>query len=138
MASSISLNEERVRQLWIDHLIHHLEYPAGYLVVEQALHMLPHVQGRGRLPNRRLDLLVMAPHPGREYLWPLLMIEFKRGPLQFCHMQQVLGYNGYVQAPFLAVANAQDLRFGKADAPITEWIPQLPTYPELLHGLLQS
>lgn len=100
--------EEMVRQQWIQHLTQPLGYPIESLGVEKELRQMPHLAlSPMKLPTRRADLIVF----GRDLL-PLLLIEFKAVPLTEKAWRQVLGYNFYLGAPFVALANGQEARFG--------------------------
>ena len=66
--------EEEVRQALLLDIISHRGYPLHLIAIEKSLSSLPHLQqGKLKVPNRRLDLLVYAPST----LTPLLMIEYK-------------------------------------------------------------
>ncbi len=112
--------EERVRQQWIQRMIGSLGFPKGFLVVEKQLKELPHLQGAS-VPDRRLDLLVLSS------LYPLLLIECKAGPLSEDGMDQLIGYNHYVKAPFLALVNEREVKFAYPDGRGSF----LPTFQEL-------
>lgn len=87
-------------------MIGQLGYPRELLVVEKKLSSLPHLQLKGDLPNRRADLLCFGKNIHPDYaLFPLLLIECKEGPVERQAEEQALGYNHYVQAPYVALAN---------------------------------
>lgn len=110
--------EEEVRQRLLNTLVNDLQYPAECLGVEQALHLLPHLQVQNSvLPDRRADVICFAKgiHP-QHALYPLLLIECKAIPLNDKVLKQVVGYNHYVGAYFVAVANASEVKTGWYDA----------------------
>jgi hypothetical protein len=134
------LPEERVRQRLVSYLVESLGYPRSLILTEQALHQLPHLRGsKAKLPLRRLDILCYASdiHP-EHALYPLLLIECKAVPLNSRTRQQVIGYNHYVGAHFLAIANAQEIQTGYFDVSQREYRfgQGLPTYEQLMDRLM--
>lgn len=101
-----SLPEERVRQVLIQEMIFRLGYPASNIAIEKSLDQLPHLQNKNALPRRRADLIVFAKdiHP-QHLLYPLLLIECKAVPLRKPLLRQLLGYNKYIGAYFVAAVN---------------------------------
>ena len=99
------MSEEVIRQELIVTLLA-LGYPKSLMVIEKELSQLPHLR-KGRVPKRRLDLLCFAKKGGLVY--PLLLIECKAIPLLPSALEQVLGYNYYVEALFVAITNRSDV-----------------------------
>lgn len=134
-----ALPEERVRQELIHYLIHYLGFPQSLIAVEKQIKEIPHLQNQAKLPNRRIDILCYAKdiHP-RHALYPLLLIECKAVPLDAGAWRQIKGYNHYIRAPFLALANADSKKFtwemNKKQSP--EIIEYIPKYSELINYLL--
>lgn len=131
--------EERVRQRVVELMIHKLDYPLPYIAVEKELGQLPHITlPRSKLPKRRFDIIAFAKdiHP-KHSLCPLLLIECKAVALTPRVANQVVGYNDYVQAPFVAVANEERILTGSYDkeAGIFRFAEGLPSYPQLLEAL---
>lgn len=126
--------EEVVRQNLLGLMTEKLGYPKGCIVIEKALSQLPHlpVSLRKGAPDRRVDILVYRNHPEKG-LVPLLLIECKAVPLKHAALQQVVGYNHYVGAPYVAIANADRLFMGWHEGVNRELrtIDFLPTYQEL-------
>ncbi len=128
--------EERVRQKLLNRMIKDLGYPKEYIAVEVALSQLPHLSLRSsdEVPSRRVDILVFAKgiDPDHE-LYPLLMVECKAAPLTHRFAQQVVGYNESVGAPFLALANGEEVLTGFWDEILGhyEFRPGLPGFSEL-------
>ena len=131
--------EEGVRQRLLHKMINELGYPAECLGVEQALHLLPHITLKATsLPDRRADVICFAKgiHPTHA-MYPLLLVECKAVPLTEKVVKQVAGYNHYVGAYFIAVANDTAIRTGWYDPDIGEYcfINHLPRYQDLLASL---
>lgn len=129
--------EETVRQQLLHIMTSQLGYPPGCIVVEKALSQLPHLSLKDvNLPDRRVDILVYTNVNGVG-LTPLLLIECKAVPLKPAALQQVAGYNHYIQAPFIAVANS-DKVFCGWQSPSTkkyEFVEFIPNYRDLVSKL---
>ncbi len=116
--------EEVVRQSWLKKMVCELGYPKELLVVEKELGELPHLFNQA-LPQRRLDILCYAKKEG---LTPLLLLECKDGRLSQQALDQVMGYNHFIQAPFVGLINInQAIVSGKS----ATW-QLIPSYQELL------
>ena len=109
------LPEERIRLAWIQKMVRDLGYPRHMVAVEKELSQLPHLLGQ-KLPKRRADIIIFASniHPDHA-LYPLLMIECKATKLLPHVASQVIGYNEFVKAPYIAIANDEDLMLGSFD-----------------------
>src|SRR5690242_1968972 len=101
--------EELVRQRWIRRMVDELGFPKELIVVEKGIQELPHLAFR-KAPERRLDILCYG--KGEDSLFPLLLIECKEGKLSESAINQVLGYNHFVEAPFVAVVSDNEVRLG--------------------------
>lgn len=125
--------EEYVRQRLLRYMIDDLGYPKGLIVVEKALDQLPHLQGKGQLPDRRVDILVYGKEVGAA-LVPLLLIECKAVKLTARVINQVTGYNHYLGARFVAIVNDEEVQTGYLDTKSRGYlfVPRLPGYKELL------
>lgn len=120
--------EEMVRQKLLSMMVHDLGFPRDLITVERELALLPHLKGMKGLPKRRSDVLCFAKGIHKEHaLFPLLLIECKEGDAGQDALEQALGYNHYVQAPYVALA-------GKTGAFLIhpERISFLPKYAELV------
>lgn len=118
------LPEERVRARLIDYLINNLGYPQGLIAVEKELGNLPHLKN-SNVQKRRLDVLVFS----KNLLQPLLLIECKAEKATQAALNQVLGYNEVVKAPFVAIVGKTEALCAKADGtPIGGLMP----YSELI------
>lgn len=127
--------EELVRQHLLAHMVHRLSYPMGNLVLEKELRQMPHLIGReGNVPNRRADIICFAKgnHPDHS-LYPLLLVECKAVKLTSKVIDQVVGYNHYLGACFIAIANGQEIKTGWYDGEKNEYtfIDTLPDYSTL-------
>lgn len=109
------LPEERVRQRLLACMLHQLGYPKALIAVEKALAQMPHLQLQaGKMPDRRADILCFAKGI-QSHLFPLLLVECKAIPLTPKVINQVVGYNHFVQARYLAIANQTEVRTGWFD-----------------------
>ena len=108
------LPEERVRQNLLACMIQQLGYPKALITVERNLSQMPHLQQQARqMPERRADILCFA--KGNSDLYPLLLIECKAVRLTPKVINQVSGYNHFVRARYIAVANQSEVRTGWFD-----------------------
>ena len=104
--------EEVVRQKLLHYMIHELGYPKHLIAVEKQLSELPQLKDQKKtLPLRRLDILCFD----KKSLSPLLLIECKSIPIQEKMLAQLLGYNAFVRAPFICLANDKQIVFGWMD-----------------------
>jgi hypothetical protein len=101
-----ALPEEKIRQALVQEMMQSLGYPRGSLVLEKNLSQLPHLQLNRSLPRRRIDLVVFAKdlHP-QHVFYPLLLVECKAVPLTNKVLRQIVGYNKFVGAYFIAAVN---------------------------------
>lgn len=120
--ASLSQNEEKVRQLLIEALVH-LGYPRSLIAVEKSLSAFV----EGKVPNRRLDIVVTSKEGA-----PLMAIECKAVPINQSTFDQLIGYNHYLKAPFIAVANANEVQFGWLEEDGYKFMPGLPKYSEVV------
>jgi hypothetical protein len=114
--------EEQVRQALLHAMIEKLGFLSALIAVEKSLDQLPHLQETEGLPKRRADILCFS----RDFL-PLLLIECKQDPIDAAAIEQVIGYNAFVRAPFLALADLTGVFFLHG----RQLMPGLPTYDEL-------
>jgi len=131
--------EEKIRQNLLSKMIHKLGYPPSLLAVEKDLKHLPHIKDRSFSANkRRADIICFGKniHPTFE-LYPLLMIECKAHKLSDPVVEQVVGYNHYVQAYFICVANGFEIKTLWFDKGIkkTKSVNYLPTYNQLMSSI---
>lgn len=101
--------EEEVRQALLQRM-RALGYPESLTAVEKSLASMPHLLTK-KLPDRRADIVVFSANTHPQFsLFPLLLIECKADALTSEVMRQVIGYNHYVRAPLIALANQQEIR----------------------------
>lgn len=94
--------EEKVRQNFIEYL-KSLGFPEAFFVKEKALSELDLESSMKELPLRRIDLLCYTLH--QKTLKPLLLVECKALKLDSTTMMQVMGYNHFIKAPFVALVS---------------------------------
>jgi hypothetical protein len=125
--------EEIVRQRWLHHMVKNLGFPLLHMAIEKSLDALLDVPS-ATLPNRRPDLVVFASgiHPTHA-LYPLLLLEFKKGEITKEAIDQVRGYYFFVKAPFFAVCGPEKICFGGANEEVLNF---LPSYNQLLTAAL--
>ncbi|NGX47135.1 MAG: hypothetical protein K1000chlam3_00506 [Chlamydiae bacterium] len=129
-----ALPEEVVRQKLLHVMITQLGFPKNFLVVEKQLSELPHLSGMVGLPKRRADILCFAKEIHAQFpLFPLLLVECKEGKVGEEAAAQALGYNHYVQAPYVAIAGENEVRLVHPQR-----LSFLPKYSELLESVCKS
>jgi sulfur carrier protein ThiS len=123
-----ALPEEIVRQSILHHLINELGFPAGGIAVEKSLRQMP-LQTEKHPPLRRADIICFH----RDL--PLLLIECKAVPLNSKSVRQVIGYNWFLKAPFIALVNQTEIRFGWYNKTQNEYqfTAHIPPYSELIN-----
>lgn len=131
--------EELVRQGLLSLMIHQLGYPPSYLVLEKELCQMPHLECHPQhIPDRRADLICFGKgiHP-KHALYPLLLVECKAVKLTRKVWDQVVGYNHFLQAYFIAIANGEEIKTGWYDKDRKEYvfINTLPCYADLLSSV---
>ena len=135
----LPLPEEIVRQKLINKMINQLGFPISLLAVEKDLCSLPHLANK-EFPSqrRRADIVCFAKDINPDFsVYPLLMIECKACSLSKKTIDQVLGYNHFVKAYFVSIANEKEI--------ITFWyslqenkyssINFLPSHSQLLQAV---
>ncbi len=133
-----ALSEEIIRQAIILKMTQELGYSLQGFALEIALHQLPHLAGSSqKLPQRRADIVYYTKEKSAENAhYPLLLIECKAVPLNPKVIRQVVGYNYYVQARYIAIANEQEIQLGWKDKDDNyAFIHQLPTLQSILSNL---
>lgn len=127
MALSALKPEEVVRQQFIAFL-KKKGFNESILLQEKALSELPHLKGELFLPFRRVDILAYALLQGE--LKPLLLVECKDKKISQNSLHQVLGYNHFVKAPYIALAYKEG--YFIYDTLNNQWIEALPDYDTLV------
>ncbi len=132
-----STPEEQVRQKWIQVMIQHLSYPSSLIAVEKTLEEAATKIRECPFPNRRVDLLCYA-NDQQSSFYPLLLMEFKADSLQEGAFEQIIRYNTYVGAKYLAVANESEVVTGFYSSIKKRYyfVSRLPLYQELKDDLV--
>jgi|LakMenE18May11ns_1017448.scaffolds.fasta_scaffold9807293_1 hypothetical protein len=136
----VATPEERIRQKLLAYMIEDLAFPASQIALEKALKQMPHLQLESRyaIPNRRADITCFAKGiHSKHNLFPLLVVECKAVALNAKFLNQVLGYNHFLGAYFVCLANQQEIRTGWYDTTLKTYrfIDYLPSYDHLLRSL---
>lgn len=110
----VATPEELVRQSLIQMMTKELGFPASGIAMEKGLNQMPHLSRSSvPIPTRRADIVVFAKdiHPDHIF-YPLLLIECKAVPLTEKVIRQVVGYNQFVNARFIAIVNQNEIKLG--------------------------
>lgn len=137
-----ALPEEVIRQKLVLQMIQQLGFPESCLVLEKGLSQMPHLALSGKeIPKRRADLICFSKgiHPYHD-LYPLLLIECKAVKLTHKVINQVAGYNHFLQAYFIAIANEDEIKTGWYDAQSKDYVfvDYLPSYQQLCQRVLNQ
>lgn len=101
--------EEIIRQNLLLTMCSQYGFRSQFIGVEKEISTLPHLKGM-KIPKRRIDLVCFSGKIHKQFpLYPLLLVECKAISLSSNALEQVLGYNYYVQACFVAIANGDSL-----------------------------
>ena len=126
--------EEIVRQKLLQVMITQLGFPKELLAIEKELSELPHLRGTAGLPKRRADVVCFAKGIHPEYpLYPLLLIECKEGRWNEGAKDQVLGYNHFVGALYVALSGENLVELIHPQS-----LSFLPPYSQLLENICKS
>ena len=136
------LPEECIRVRLLCDLIEKLGFPPYTLAVEKELSQIPHLRSLGsKVPQRRADIICFAKgiHPTEE-LYPLLLIECKAIKLTRKMVNQVVGYNHFLKAPFIALVNHEEIRTGWHNQQSQGYCfaSYMPTYAQLLKSMIST
>lgn len=129
--------EERVRQALIKKLIEELGFEKSLIAIEKELDIFSFPEAKTKA-KRRADIICFAKNIHPNYpLYPLLMIECKAVPLTHKVIEQVAGYNHFISACFIAVANEQEVKmlWYEKDKKEYQSIDFIPSYQQLLATL---
>lgn len=118
MALSKSNPEERIRQGLIEWMVASCGYPRALISTEGSASQ-----------GRRFDVLCYMKQG--EALVPLLLIECKAGALTEAAEKQLLGYNSFIQAPFICLANGKEIKTIWHEGKMRKSVPFLPLYQQL-------
>lgn len=125
-----------MRQRLLLKLSRELGFPLGQIAVEVPLRQLPHLtlQDRRQIPARRADILCYGADAG---FFPLLLVECKAVDLNAGVIRQTIGYNQYVQARYVAIANQDGEQLGWLDTRVQQYVfhEGLLDYSQLLQKI---
>ena len=113
-------------------MIHQWGYPRELIAVEKQIGEL--VQGtHSSVPLRRIDIVCFKKRVD-EGLEPLILIECKDEGLNQKAIDQIIGYNSLIKAPFLSVVARSQAIIGRWDPLIQSYHFQkgFPSYLELV------
>jgi hypothetical protein len=102
-------------------MIHKLGFPKGLISVER------------KSLERRTDIVCYTPE-GRA----LLLVECKAVSLTQETLQQALGYNAIVQAPFICLVNHEEIKTFWQEKELLTHVPFLPKYVELYERIRRN
>lgn len=136
----LSTPEEIVRQELIDHMIHELFYPKELMAIEKVLSTIPTVDHTKSPPaDRRVDMVCFAKGIHHALpLYPVLLVECKESvSLKDQAIDQVIGYNYFIKAYFIAVAYPGGIEWGYYDRSKQGYVffSNLPSYHRLLQAV---
>lgn len=97
--------EELVRQSAVHQMIFRLSFPKSLIAVEKDLAALLDPLNRVFL-KRRLDVVAFTKDASDGSLKPLLIIECKAAAFDEKALNQLLGYNHFLSAPYFAIVSA--------------------------------
>ncbi|MEM8727345.1 MAG: type I restriction enzyme HsdR N-terminal domain-containing protein [Chlamydiota bacterium] len=126
----IATPEELVRQKILQLLTRELGYPPHAIAIEKKLSRLPRLR-QATVPPRRLDVVCYETDTFR----PLLLIECKGVPLREKMLAQVMGYNAFIKAPLICLANEGEFLLGWENPKRAMTLDRLPSYGELRHEI---
>ncbi len=119
------LPEELVRQKLVHLLIHELKYPKSLISTEKSLNTL----SIKKSSDRRVDVLCYRKLG--ESLAPYLLIECKARKPTDQALHQLIGYNAFIGAPFIALIwNDGGLCLERIDK-TWQTRAKLPSYPDV-------
>ena len=119
MVLSKSNPEELIRRSLIEWMVAEGGYPRSLIAKEGSASQV-----------RRFDVLCYR--RSVEGLAPLLLIECKAGALTPSAEQQLLGYNQFIRAPFICLANGTSLETIWYEQGQRRSVPFLPPYTQLM------
>ena len=105
--------------------------------MEKQLRLLPHLALADNLPERRADILCYSVRGNENAMNPLLLIECKAITLGEKELRQLIGYNHFVKAPFIALVNQNQQKMGWFNPTVNDYqfIDYIPQYQELINSI---
>lgn len=98
----------------------------------------PFRNAKKKIPDRRIDIVCFAKNIHKDYqLYPLLLIECKQDGKLKGALDQILGYNHYVGACFIAVATSEVflLQYLGKSGIVQKELQHPPLYKELIQAV---
>ncbi len=127
--------EEIVRQRLLQYLSKVCGIPLSLIAVEKCLHEMPHLSHVKPSQVRRTDIVCYAHdfHPHHN-LYPLILAECKAKTITPLAVEQALGYNTQIGAPYVLLASADELRLylPRLENDPLHFLPHLLPYEELV------
>lgn len=119
--------EELIRQTLLQKMIEHLGYPKELIAIERKI---PHLR-------RRADLICYTNQIDPQNILPLLVVECKAKRFAGGEkaLQQLLGYNSALGAPFLSLADEEGEETFWLVGEEMKSVPFMPSYRELCQRL---
>ncbi len=130
--------EEIVRQSLLRKMVHDLGYPRELIAVEKEISELVPFN-TAATPQRRIDIVCFKKNLNSGLL-PLILIECKDEPVTQKAINQVIGYNAFIKAPFLSVVSREGEIIGHWDELLQSYRFRrgFPGYQELLECVTLS
>ncbi|MEM7175390.1 MAG: type I restriction enzyme HsdR N-terminal domain-containing protein [Chlamydiota bacterium] len=121
-----ALPEERLRRELLAQMVEELSYPKALIAVEKEIKHF--AVDRKKVPQRRVDILCFD-----RQTRPLLLIECKAKAIDAKAVAQVLGYNEFIRAPIIGLAQPAAILLGwkKNGEQHYQWYSTLPTFDEV-------
>lgn len=117
--------EEQVRCQLLTKMVQELGYPLSLLSVERKIHEFLPQMAKTQIPNRRIDILCYSKN-----LEPLLLIECKASAFPKNAVPQLLGYNYFIRAPYIAIVSRDKTFIVSREGVVYDNFPQ---YEDLLY-----
>ncbi|MBS0605973.1 MAG: type I restriction enzyme HsdR N-terminal domain-containing protein [Parachlamydiales bacterium] len=128
--------EEIVRQSVLRKMVHDLGYPRELIAVEKEIGELVPINSVSG-PQRRIDIVCFKKDL-TSGLRPLILIECKDETIAQKAIDQVIGYNAFIKAPFLSVVSRKGEIIGQWNARQQNYQFRrgFPSYQELLEYVI--
>lgn len=125
--------EEVVRQRLIQYMHCECGFPKSLIAVEKSLKEMPHLGPLPQSKERRIDIVCFAHniHPDHA-IYPLVLAECKADNISLKAVEQALGYNAQIGAPFVLLACPQELRLYSPFSGSLQYVPHLLPFNELV------
>lgn len=122
--------EEQVRQSLLNQLIYVFKCPKELIAVEKNLNELPFLAHIA--PDRRADVIVFRKNlHSDQLLSPLLLIECKEKSCTQDAWEQLIGYNYFVKAPYIALVDRNQMIVADCRPTPLRFLSSFPSYEEM-------